>query len=358
MRKFGGAMLAGVATAAIASADPLLCSMSDGSGEGEGAGAGGGSGFGGAAAFLEGDGGEGAGGAAAAGEGAGAGDGGAAAGAAAGAEGAGAGASVADWMKTFSGEKAGEDPSNQEWLAKKGFTDPDAVVKSYREAEKALRESGKVKIPGEGASEAEISAYREAIGAPKDAAGYAIEVPAEAKEYEIDTAVLEPLQAVAHKHNLPAAAFKELGDVFMQGMLEEAKAEVHRTTTEANDWLKDQPDQTRAKEEFRRGATFLGLTAADVQNIQREYGGGKTMELFGKIGKALGEDFFAGNNNAATRFGVSSAADAQAQIDAMIADPDTAAKLNSKEPTTVAKWNRLSEAQAMFRQQESQRGRR
>ncbi len=46
---------------------------------------------------------------------------------------------------------------------------------------------------------------------------------------------------------------------------------------------------------------------------------------------------------------MSSADEAQKQIDAMISDPATAELLNQKDPTTVAKWNRLNDAQATFR---------
>jgi hypothetical protein len=77
---------------------------------------------------------------------------------------------AAEWMKSFSAEKGeGEDVSNQEWLAKLGVKDLDGLAKIARDNQRALRESGRVKVPGDGASEADVKAFREAVGAPLEA---------------------------------------------------------------------------------------------------------------------------------------------------------------------------------------------
>jgi hypothetical protein len=88
----------------------------------------------------------------------------------------------------LSAEKNGEDPSNQEWVAKLGVKDLDGLAKIARDNQKALRESGRVKIPGENATDEEKAAFREAIGAPKEAAGYEVAMPEGAEQYELDTA--------------------------------------------------------------------------------------------------------------------------------------------------------------------------
>lgn len=340
MREFRGGLLASAATAAaLGFVDPMLCSIEGEGGEGAGGGASG------AAALLEDP------PAGGTGEGDKGGQ---------GAEGTGTGEEppvVADWMKTFSGEKVGEDISNQEWLAKAGVKDLDGLAKIARDNQKALRESGRIKIPGDNATDEERAAFREAIGAPKEASGYEIVMPEGSEEFEVDAAVIDPLKEIAHKHGIPKVAFKELADVFLQAQLEDAKEEVARTDREAAEHRKGWGAESGQKtEEFRRGANWLGLTAPDVQAIQREFGAGKTLDLFAKIGRAMGEDFFK-EGNPAQRFGVASTEAAQAAVDRFVNDKELVAKLNAKDPATVQSYNRAVEALAEWRSHDSKKKR-
>jgi hypothetical protein len=258
-------------------------------------------------------------------------------------------------MKSFSGEKKDGELSNQEWIAKTGVKDLDTLVKRARDTEKAFREGGKVKIPGEGASEAEVKAFREAIGAPAEAAGYEVALPEGAKDVELDTAFLDPMKAIAHKHNIPASAFKELGDAFMAAQLESMIGEATRNNEEKAAKLKEWgPAAEAGKEEFRRGMQILGLKVADITKIQAGYGAGPTLDLFRKLGQLAGEDVFANGGNPIERFGVANAADAKKAIDAMTGDKDTAAKLRAKDPVLTGRYNRLIEALAHYRQLEAQ----
>lgn len=336
MGRFMGGLLASAATAAaLGFTDPMLCSI-----EGEGDTGAGGSGLGGAAALLEED------------------DPAAAAAAAAAAGGGGDDKggdppAVADWMKGFSADKAGDELSHQEWLAKIGAKDPNDVVARYRQLEKAHRESGKVKIPGENATDEEKAAFREAIGAPKEAAGYEVKMPEGAENFEIDASVIDPLKEIAHKHGIPKAGFEELANVFLGKALEDAKEEVARTDREADEVRKAWgADKDRKTVEFRRGAEALGLTAQDIQAIQREYGGGKTLELFQKIGAMMGEDFFAGGGMAA-KFGVANIEAAQAGVDKFINTPDLAAKLRAGDPGTKAAYNSAVQVLSEFKRREA-----
>lgn len=262
---------------------------------------------------------------------------------------AGAALEVADWMKSFSGEKAGDEPSNQEWLAKTGVKDPDGLVKIARDLRRAQSESGKVKIPGENATDDERAAFREAIGAPKEAAGYEVTMPEGAEQYHLDTAVMEPLKVIAHKHGVPAPAFKEMADVFLAAAVDDAKSEVARTDTEAADQIKEWgPLAGQRKEEFRRGAQLLGLGKGDIAAIQREFGAGKTLALFAKIGELAGEDFFA-TGNPSQRFGIPNLEAAQAQLDGLINDAGFNNLLRAKDAAAVAKYNRAVDAVSSFK---------
>jgi hypothetical protein len=262
----------------------------------------------------------------------------------------------AEWMKSFSAEKKEGELSNQEWLAKLGVKDLDGLAQIARDNQKALRESGRVKVPGEGATDAEVKAYREAVGAPLEAKDYAVELPAEAQGFELDSAFIDPMKEIAHKYHIPAAAFKEMGAAFMAAQLASVTGDATAADAERDATLKEWgPAAEQGKEEFRRGMAVLGLKTADVRKIQSGLGAKDTMNLFRKIGQMAGEDFFAGNGGRpAERFGVVDEASAQKQIDAMTSDPETRKKLRAKDPVTVDRYNRLTDALAHFRQLRAQ----
>lgn len=76
----------------------------------------------------------------------------------------------ADWRKSLAGE-------NADWL--KGlerFTDPGKFVESYFEAQRVIREGGRVKVPGADATPEEIAAWNKARGVPESADKYEIKV--------------------------------------------------------------------------------------------------------------------------------------------------------------------------------------
>src|SRR5690349_19557991 len=99
-------------------------------------------------------------------------------GGAGGADGGDAGAGDPEFYAALSGEAGeGETASNRDYVKAKGFKDLDGLVKAYRSAEKGLHDSGRVKVPGEGASEAEIAEFHKAIGVPDDPKGYTVPEP-------------------------------------------------------------------------------------------------------------------------------------------------------------------------------------
>lgn len=270
-----------------------------------------------------------------------------------------AAAEAPEWVKSFSAEKKEGELSNQEWLAKLGVKDLDGLAQIARDNQKALRESGRVKVPGEGATEAEVKAYREAVGAPAEAKGYEVGLPQGADGFELDLGVLEPMREIALKHNIPTAAFKEMGELLLKGQLDGFQGELAQHGTDKAAKLKEWGvEAEQGKAEFKRGQQFLGLKVGDIQRMQTGFGVGPTMDLLRMVGQRAGEDFFAGNtgNAAAARFGVTDAESAQKAIDAMTGDKDTAAKLKAKDPITVARYNGLIDAKAGFLERAS-RGR-
>lgn len=313
--------------------------------DGEGHQAGGGSG---AAGLLEdeaggGGGGDGTGGGAA--DGAQGGDGGAA-------------ADIA-WASGVSADKGeGDDPSNLDWLRSSGVKDLNGLVKVARDNIKAVRDSGRVKIPGEGAKPEEIKAYREAIGVPNDAAGYVVELPQVAGQdgqFELDSAFLDPMRKIAHETNVPASAFKALAAQFITAQMEGVQAEIIQRDTAREDKVKEWGANAAAnKADFRRGAQLLGLDTAAIGRLQNG-DVGLLMDTVAKAGALAGEDFFADGER--QNFGVTSEAEAQAELDRMTSDKDVYAKIKAKDATTVQKYNRLTAAVASFRARKAGSGR-
>ena len=130
-----------------------------------------------------------------------------------------------DWYGNLSADGGDADnPSNRDYAKAKGFKTLDDLVKSYRGAEKAIHDTGRIKLPGEDAKPDEIAAYRKAIGVPDDVKGYAIAAPKDASGNDI--ALNEPLIAAlsesALKAGLPKAGFEAVVSDFIKTQLDEA----------------------------------------------------------------------------------------------------------------------------------------
>lgn len=100
-----------------------------------------------------------------------------------------------DWRDLL----AGEDKKFRTSLDR--FTDPGAFGKSYLEAQKAITDGARVRIPGEDASEEERAAYAKARGIPESPDKYEIKVkPPEGMELsERDKDRLSQITANLHK---------------------------------------------------------------------------------------------------------------------------------------------------------------
>lgn len=308
-------------------------------GGGGDAGAGGGAAVGGAAAALF-DGGQGGGGDADPGAG----------GGASGEQGAGAGASEQggqdpDWYARLNAQPGeGEKASNFDYVKAKGFKDLDGLVKSAREAERALHESGRVKVPGEGASAEEIATFHKAIGVPEDAKGYEFKLPENAGGLQLDTEFIGKLGELGIKEGLPKAGFETAVNAYIQDQVDKHLAAVSRLDQEAADKFKEWgANADRMKAEALAATRALGLSRDDIAAIQSSLGAGRVLDVLQKIGGGIAEDVL--TTGGTGRFGIT-AAEAQAEIDAIKADPDKSAAVAKPGSAEQVRWNRLLEVVA------------
>ena len=122
-----------------------------------------------------------------------------------------------------------------------------------------------VVIPGEKSTPEEIAAYRKAVGVPDAPEGYQLKPEQLPEGLSWDDELAKGFAEIAHKHNIPPAAMKELTDRFVAS--EAAKLEVYAQSAEAE-------------------------LATGRQALVREYGGAyqANIQLAGRMANTLGLD--------------------------------------------------------------------
>ncbi len=256
-----------------------------------------------------------------------------------------------DWFERVSAQAAeGEGASNRDWLATKGFKDIDTLVKSYREAEKSLRDGGRIKVPGEGAKPEEVTAFRSAIGVPEAVDGYEVKAP---EGVPLNEPLINALRESALKHGAPKGAFEGLVSDFIQVQLDEQTAEAKRQDELAAGWVKEQG--AKANEQLAHidtAARSLGLTRTDMAGLRSGLGADRALGLLAKLGAGMAEDvLITGGSN---KFGVSGA-QAVAELDRLKSDADFQAKNKPGSPERQ-RWDRLNRTVAEHLAAQEQNG--
>lgn len=309
--------------------------MSDGGDGGAGAGAGaGGSAF---DALTGGLGGAGGAGADGSGDGGAGGD--AGAGGDSGADGDG-GAAWLEQLPTDTGD--GETASLRDWAKATGVKDIAGLARIARDNQRALRDSGRVKIPGADAKPEEVAAWRKATGVPDSVEGYALDPVTDANgdTVPLDTDLLGRIAGKAHEIGLPADAYKGLVGEFVQAQLEQLATLDADQRAQGAEWVKAQGDKAAARSSaVNRGAEVLGLSGEEVMKIRNAIGAKATLDKLAKLGEAVGEDVVLGLDNGGQQF-LMNGDQAQAEIDRMRADPIVAKKLLVKGTPENAKYER------------------
>lgn len=256
----------------------------------------------------------------------------------------GGGAAAPDWFEKVSAAAGeGETSSNRDWLAAKGVKDIDGLVKITRDTEKALREGGRIKVPGEGAKPEEITAFHKAIGVPEAIDGYEVKAP---EGVPLNEPLIAALRESALKHGAPKGAFEGLVSDFMKLQMDEAAVETQRQNELAANWVKEQgakKDEQLAH--INTAARSLGFTKADMAGLRSGLGADRALGLLAKLGAGMAEDvLITGGSN---RFGVSGA-EAQAELDRLKSDADFQTKNKPGTPERT-RWDRLNKQAAEYK---------
>lgn len=249
-----------------------------------------------------------------------------------------------DWYGSLSADLGdGETASNRDYVQAKGFKDIDALTKAYRNAEKGLHESGRIKVPGEGATAQEIAEYRTATGVPNDPAGYTLPEfkGADGNPIPINTALTERIFAKAHELGGSKALIEQLVMGEIQAQIEESDAGVKQLQAEATAHIaKWGPEKEAGIAQVNAALKDLGFSREDVEHMRAMPGGvGKFLDAMRKVGSNFTEDTLVKGDR--KTFGMS-AQQAQEEIKTMSADPAMASKIMVPGSAERQRWDRLN----------------
>jgi len=176
---------------------------------------------------------------------------------------------------------------NKSYLDKKGFHEPNDVLKSYRELEKAY--SSKIALPKDD-SEESLTKFYSRLGMPDDVSGFELHLKQE------DEPLAESFkQACLSAHILPKSA-QAIYDWFSHHRVEENEKQIQQWNDLSATEFADQKKSWGAKaplylEQMKRGIRlFSGDDNEAVCRIEQALGTKKMMQIFLRLGEAVAED--------------------------------------------------------------------
>lgn len=251
-----------------------------------------------------------------------------------------------DWYSQLSGETGeGETASLRDFVKANDVKDLNGLAKIARDNQKALRESGRIKVPGEGAGEAEISAYRKAIGVPDSADGYAMPVLTgdDGQPVKMDTAKLANIASIAHANGIPKAAFEATMQAIAEADAGDFAAAELQLSREADAHVKSwggDKDNKLAAVNAAIGA--LGLKRNEVLQLRAALGPARSLDLMAQIGAGVSEDTLINGDREGGGF-LGDPVAAQREMDQMKLDPKVRDKVFIAGTPEHSRWNRLQD---------------
>lgn len=246
-----------------------------------------------------------------------------------------------DWYANVSAEADGENSSHRDWVKSLKVADIDGLVKIARDNQKALRDSGRVKVPGDDASADEIAAFNKAIGVPDEPGGYVIAAPQDdaGNPVPLDTQLLDALSASAHRHGLPKSAYEAVVGDFIKAQIDSIADADRQAKSEAEAVVKQWGGEATAKlAAIDRAAETLGIGTDDLVALRNAWGSEKALNHLVRLGEGMSEDVMVAGGR--VRFGTSGVA-AKAELDALKTSKTFDPVNNTSDK---ARWDRLNDA--------------
>ena len=234
----------------------------------------------------------------------------------------------ADFLALIPAEAPEGEPSLQDWVKSVGVKDVATLAKIARDNQKALRESGRIKVPGEGATAQEIAEYRAAIGVPDKPEGYAVPEfkDAAGNPIPVNTALTQRIFAKAHELGGSKALVEQLVASEIEAQIAEHDAAVKELTAAAQKHVASWgPEKDRGMAQVNAALKDLGFSREDVEHMRAMPSGvGKFLDAMRKVGSNFTEDTLVKGDR--QTFGMTPET-AQAELTAMQSDPEVAKKI-------------------------------
>lgn len=234
----------------------------------------------------------------------------------------GGGGSSEPWYGSF-----GLDDGARAFIAGKGFSNIADLVKSGMEADRLVRERNVMHVPDADPVKRKEWDGFEKLGWVRDRDQYAVDRPKAPDNLSYDEGMEKAFLDAAHGARVPTWAAKEMLDAVanygfqaQQNALSNAALESQKLNeTLDREWGADAPAQ---RERARAAATFLGVGAEDLSQLEKVVGAPALVKMFAKLGGMLGEDTLKGGaSGGAARSGMS-ADGARAEMQRLRADPE------------------------------------
>lgn len=249
------------------------------------------------------------------------------------------------WYENVSAEAGeGDNASLRDWLKSSGIKDIEQLTKVARDNVRALRDSGRVKVPGENATPEELATFRKALGVPDAPTEYEFKAPVgeDGNPIALDEAMLSRIAESAHKNGVPKAAAEAWVADYIQGELDQLASAQRELDAQAQKWVKDQGSEANAKiASVDRAARALDLSREDMRALRAAWGPEKAMTIMARLGEGMAEDSLIGGGTG--KFGVTGE-QAQAEIDRLSKDKEFQAKVKIAGSPEAARWKRLNDA--------------
>lgn len=219
------------------------------------------------------------------------------------------------WLDSYPEEQ-------RNYIEKKGFKDPTAILKSYTELERYHGGAKNlVEIPNWDAEPDDLNSFYDKLGRPQDPNEYGFK---DAEDSAFPEDFREFLAKAAHESGLNLKQSKDLFERLnaqQSQMLENQLAEADQRNEQAlaelkKQWGSEYDDNIKAG---RKAAIALGMDEQSLDELDGLMGSAKLAELFALIGNKMGEGNFI-EDGESKGYG-QSAASARDQIDDLLADP-------------------------------------
>jgi hypothetical protein len=251
--------------------------------------------------------------------------------------GAGGGGATPEWLTGLSDDLKGDATLSR-------YADVEALARGHIEARRLA--SSRVILPGADADDAAWNNFYEAIGRPKDPAGYQIEVPDGA-----DGTMAEKFRPIAHQlgltpkqvaglvgwNNELATALQGEATAAQQAKRDEGVAALEALKSELG------TDYATKEKMAQDAARHFGVEAETADKLVEVLGDRKAVELFMRIGEQMGEHRRVDGDLPG---GFGNGADPDATLTAKMGDASWREKAGTKGTPENAEYNRLVDAAA------------